>query len=74
MNRDELKKLIRGIIVATPTPFNDNLEVDYGKMADMTKWWISEGLVKSKAVTSFNSGVSLFKSKKSKIYLAKGRT
>ena len=40
MNRDELKKLIRGIIVATPTPFNDNLEVDYGKMADMTKWWI----------------------------------
>ena len=50
MNRDELKKLIRGIIVATPTPFNDNLEVDYGKMADMTKWWISEGLVKSKAV------------------------
>ena len=50
MNRDELKNLIRGIIVATPTPFNDNLEVDYGKMADMTKWWISKGLVKSKAV------------------------
>jgi len=50
MNRDKLKKLIRGIIVATPTPFNNALEVDYGKMAEMTKWWVSKGLVESKAV------------------------
>ena len=27
MKRDELKQLIRGIIVAAPTPFDDDFEV-----------------------------------------------
>ena len=60
MNRDELKKLIRGIIVATPTPFNDNLEVDYGKMYNLTEWWIENGMVRDKAMLKVASVMGEF--------------
>ncbi len=50
MRRDELKRLLRGVIVATPTPFDDDFEVDYGRMAEMTEWWVQSGLVEGKAV------------------------
>jgi len=50
MNREELKDLMRGIIVATPTPFDDNFEIDHGKMANLTDWWVDSGLVEGKAV------------------------
>ena len=49
MRRDELKRLLRGVIVATPTPFDDAFEVDYGRMAEMTEWWVENGLVEGKA-------------------------
>jgi 4-hydroxy-tetrahydrodipicolinate synthase len=50
MRREELKKLLRGVIVATPTPFDEDFEVDYGRMAEMTEWWVENGLVEGKAV------------------------
>jgi 4-hydroxy-tetrahydrodipicolinate synthase len=50
MNREELKELLRGCIVATVTPFDDDFEVDYGRMAELTRWWVESGLVKGKAV------------------------
>ena len=50
MRRDELKGLLRGIIVATTTPFDDNFEVDLGRMYELTQWWVESGLVKGKAV------------------------
>ena len=50
MNREELKELRRGCIVATVTPFDDDFEVDYGRMAELTRWWVERGLVKGKAV------------------------
>ena len=44
MNRSELKKVIRGTIVTMPTAFTDDFKLDLDTMAEMTKWYISEGL------------------------------
>ena len=50
MDRTELRRLLRGIIAATPTPFDEDFEVDYGLMAELTKWWVESGIVGGKAV------------------------
>ena len=50
MRRDELKKLIRGVIVATPTPFDNEFALDYSRMGEMTEWWVGNGLVEGRAV------------------------
>ena len=50
MNREELRKLIVGPITTVPTPFDDDLEVDYGRMAELTRFWVDSGLVAGKAV------------------------
>ena len=44
MNRSELKSLIQGTIVTTPTPFDDNLKLDIGRTYEITQWWIEQGL------------------------------
>ena len=49
-DRNELKNLILGPIAPVPTPFDDNYEVDYGIMADLTEWWVESGAVAGKAV------------------------
>ena len=49
MKRDELKQLIRGVIVAAPTPFDDDFEIDYGRVSGLTEWWVESGLVQGKA-------------------------
>ena len=45
MNRQQKRDVYQGVIGVTVTPYYDNYEVNYGKMADLTKWWISNGLV-----------------------------
>ena len=50
MNRQQLRGILKGIIVATVTPFDDDYELDLGRMAEMTEWWIENGLVEDKAV------------------------
>jgi len=50
MTRDDLKKLIQGPIATVPTPFDDDFEVDFGRMAAATKFWVESGLVAGKAV------------------------
>ena len=49
MNRDGLKKIIRGAIVTMPTPFDDDFHVDISRMSEITKWWVDQGLGTSKA-------------------------
>ena len=44
MNREELKKLVRGTLVTMPTPFDEDFNVDTGRMAEMTQWWMENGL------------------------------
>ena len=44
MNRDELKKLIKGIWVVVPTPFDGRLRLDLARMTDLTRWWVVSGL------------------------------
>ena len=51
MNREELRELIQGPIATVPTPFDDDFEVDFGRMHQLTQQWVDEGLVKGKAVT-----------------------
>lgn len=50
MTRDELKELIVGPIATVPTPFDEEYEVDFGRMAELTEWWVESGLVSGKAV------------------------
>ena len=50
MNREELKKLIVGPIATVPTPFDDDFEVDFGTMHELTQRWVEQGLVKGTAV------------------------
>jgi len=44
MNRATLRNLIRGTIVTIPSPFDDNYRLDLGRMAELTRWWVSQGL------------------------------
>ena len=44
MNKSELKSLIKGTLVVTPTPFDDNYQLDIGKIREITQWWIEQGL------------------------------
>ena len=44
MNREELRKLIRGTIVTLPTPFDDERRLDLPRMTDLTHWWVEQGL------------------------------
>lgn len=50
VNREELRKLIVGAIATVPTPFDDEFEVDYTRMAEATERWIQGGLVQGKSV------------------------
>lgn len=47
MNRDECKQYIQGAIGTLPTAFDQRMNIDHGKMAEYTKWWVSEGLGKN---------------------------
>ena len=49
MNRQQKRDVYQGVIGVTITPYYDNYEVNYGKMADLTKWWSSNGLVRGDA-------------------------
>ena len=49
MNRQQKRDVYQGVIGVTITPYYDNYEVNYGKMADLTKWWISNGMVRGDA-------------------------
>ena len=45
MNREQLRKKMRGLSVAIPTAFSDNDQsLDLGTMADLTQWWVENGL------------------------------
>jgi 4-hydroxy-tetrahydrodipicolinate synthase len=44
MNREELRKLIGGTIVTIPTAFDDDFKLDLGRQAELTKWWVAQGL------------------------------
>lgn len=44
MNKCQLKSLIKGTLVVTPTPFDKNYQLDLVKTHDITQWWVDQGL------------------------------
>ena len=50
MNREDLREQIVGPIATVPTPFDDDYEVDLGRMHDLTQTWVDEGIVRGKGV------------------------
>ena len=50
MNREELKGLIRGPIATVPTAMDDQYRLDLDTMAELTRWWVDQGLVKGTTV------------------------
>ncbi|MBM3935082.1 MAG: dihydrodipicolinate synthase family protein [SAR202 cluster bacterium] len=50
MDRAELRKQIVGPVAPVATPFDEDYEVDYGKMHDLAQWWVESGIVKGRGV------------------------
>ena len=50
MDRAELRGILKRIIAATVTPMDENFQLDYGRMAELTHWWVENGLVAGTAV------------------------
>ena len=50
MKREALRDLLVGPIATVPTPFDDDFEVDHGRMRELTQWWMEGGLVKGATV------------------------
>ena len=44
MDREELKGLIRGVLATPPTPFDDEMKLDLARTAEITRWWVENGL------------------------------
>ncbi len=44
MKRDELQKLVQGSICTLPAPFDDNYHADYGRLYELCKWLVEQGL------------------------------
>ena len=60
MNRSELRNVFQGVVGVTVTPYDDDYEVDYGKMYDLTQWWIENGMVRGKAMLKVASVMGEF--------------
>ena len=60
MNRDELRDVFKGVVGVTITPYDDDYEVDYGKMYDLTQWWVENGMVRGKAMLKVASVMGEF--------------
>jgi dihydrodipicolinate synthase/N-acetylneuraminate lyase len=50
MDRGQLKQLITGAVTTVATPFDDDFQVDYSRMAETAQWWVDQGLLTGKAV------------------------
>ena len=50
MPKENLRELIVGAAAAVATPFDENYEVDLGKMYDLTQWWVANGLIKGNGI------------------------
>ncbi len=63
MTREEMKFHLQGPMATVPTPFDDQYEIDYGLMYEMTQWWVEQGLVAGKVpikvVAAMGEGPSL---------------
>ena len=57
MQRDEVRRLLQGPVCTVPTPFDDGFEVDYGRMYELTQWWMEQGLVKGKTIIKVAAGL-----------------
>ena len=44
MTRAELKNLIQGVSAAVPTPFDQDYKLDLARAAELTQWWVEQGL------------------------------
>lgn len=44
MDRNTLKEMVKGTIVTTPTPFDENLKLDLSRTREITQWWVDQGL------------------------------
>ena len=50
MNRTELKKIIRGVSMAVPTPFDSEYKLDLAVATDLTHFWLENGLGTDKSM------------------------
>ena len=50
MDRKTLRSLIVGPIATVPTPFDKNYRADYGRMHELTQYWVDNGILKGKGV------------------------
>ncbi len=49
MDRAELRQYIRGPIATLPTAMDDECYLDLGRMAELTEWWVENGVTADRA-------------------------
>ena len=50
MPKENLREMIVGPAAPVATPFDEDYEVDYGKMYDLTQWWVESGITKGNGI------------------------
>jgi 4-hydroxy-tetrahydrodipicolinate synthase len=60
MDRETRRKRFKGVVGVTVTPFDTDYEVDYGKMYNLTQWWVENGMVRGKAMLKVASVMGEF--------------
>ena len=60
MDREERRKRFKGVVGVSVTPFDSDYEVDYGKMYNLTEWWVENGMVRGKAMLKVASVMGEF--------------
>lgn len=57
MDQAQLKGMIKGPIAAVPTAFNPDFSLDLATMADLTDWWIGQGIANGRTALKVTAAI-----------------
>lgn len=57
MNQKEIRDLVQGPMLLAPTPFDEDFEIDFGKIAHLTNFWVEHGVVSGSAAIKVAAAV-----------------
>jgi 4-hydroxy-tetrahydrodipicolinate synthase len=57
VDQADLKRMIQGPLAAVPTAFKDDYSLDLGRMADLTDWWIDQGIANGRTALKVTAAI-----------------
>jgi 4-hydroxy-tetrahydrodipicolinate synthase len=57
VDQAQLKQMIQGPLAAVPTAFNADYSIDPGGMADLTDWWIEQGVANGRTALKVTAAI-----------------